>query len=250
MLNNFSHNMLTNAMILNINKRLNRISSDETQDDYIYNINKIKCEPSDHKSEALNLHKEVSNNMLDLGFLGGLTGDSVTINSSNTQNYVAFRTQDGYITFTYEGDNRLNEGEVFGNVEKLIMLTSKQHQDTLEMMNTCEWDKSVDFVNGEFVKIEKYTPEEKAVKLAEMARQEELAFFNKEKNIALAITEDYNLQLENVKDNDIAEVGNYMKSIKPKSPDTPMILMAMPLVQRPIIMDEYEAREINDNGWY
>lgn len=38
MLNNFSRNMLTNAMILNISKRLNRMSSDETQDDDIYII--------------------------------------------------------------------------------------------------------------------------------------------------------------------------------------------------------------------
>ncbi|MGL5458887.1 MAG: hypothetical protein ACRDBY_04665 [Cetobacterium sp.] len=181
---------------------------------------------------------------MDLNFIQGLAGNGEqTASSDNTMNYVAMKTLEGDITFTYDGDDRL-EG-VFKDYEKLGKLTQEQHTELLNTMNTCEWDLKVDFVNETFVKVEKYSAEEKAVILEERAIQESKSFYTSEKQLALAIEEDYRLGLEPITDEQMVSVKQYMKSIQPVSPNAPMVLVALPNVERPIIMAVYEERKQN-----
>lgn len=171
---------------------------------------------------------------MDLSFIKGMSGET-TIFSDNTMNYVVLRTLEGDITFTYEGDDRINTS--FSSYEKLGLITQAQHQELLNTMNTCEWDKKVDFVNGEFKKVERYSAEVKSQMIEERAKQEQLSFYNSEKAIALRIEEDYRLELEPITDTDMSEVKTYMKSIKPND----SIAMNLMIVERPEIMKRYEV---------
>lgn len=168
-----------------------------------------------------------------LSFIKGMSGET-TVSSDNTMNYVVLRTLEGDITFTYDGDPNLHKA--FADWEKLGLITQAQHQETLNTMNTCEWDKKVDFVNGEFKKVERYSAEVKAQMIEERAKQEQLNFYNSEKAIALRIEEDYRLDLEPITDTEMGEVKTYMKSIRPSD----NIAMKLMIVDRPEIMKRYE----------
>ena len=62
---------------------------------------------------------------------------------------------------------------------------------------------------------------------------EKLAFFNKEKAIALRIEEDYRLELADISDAEMVEVKDYLKAINPTS-----ATKIIPV--RPEIMSRYE----------
>lgn len=180
---------------------------------------------------------------MDLNFLSGLTSGEQISSSDNTMNYVVMKTLEGDITFTYEGDDRLNNA--FKDYEKIGLITQVQHSELLNTMNTCEWDLKVDYIDGEFKKVEKYTQEEKAEILLKMEQEKQKSYFKSEKELALAIEEDYRLGLENISDEDMANVKLYMKSIQPKDPNSPMVLMAFGLPHRPQIMQVYEEKREN-----
>lgn len=172
---------------------------------------------------------------MDLSFIKGMSSGEKVVSSDNTMNYVVMKTLEGDITFTYEGDPNLHKA--FADLEKLGLITQAQHQELLNTMNTCEWDKKVDFVNGEFKKVERYSAEVKSQMIEERAKQEQLSFYNSEKAIALRIEEDYRLELEPITDVEIGEVKSYMKSIKPTQSNT----MTLMIVDRPEIMKRYEV---------
>ncbi|MGL4210780.1 MAG: hypothetical protein ACRCRT_04460 [Cetobacterium somerae] len=178
---------------------------------------------------------------MDLNFLKGIADGEQVANSENTMKYVVMKTLEGDITFTYEGDNRLDD--VFKDYENLGTISQEEHQTILNIMNTCEWDLKVDIVDGKLVKIEKYTAEEKAEILTKKAKEEEKSFFNSEKRIALAIEEDYRLGLEEISEEQILEVKTYMKSIQPKSAKAPIVLIVQPTVARPQIMEYYDSKD-------
>lgn len=182
---------------------------------------------------------------MDLNFLSGLTNGEQTHNYDNTMNYIVMKTPEGDITFTYEGDDRIES--VFKDYEKIGLITQAQHSELLNTMNTCEWDLKVDYVDGEFKKVEKYTPEEKIKIIIEREQVEEKAYFNSEKELALAIESDYRLGLEPISDEEMQSVKEYMRSIKPKDPNAPMVLMAFNLPQRPEIMRVYDEKRAQ--GW-
>lgn len=179
---------------------------------------------------------------MDLNFLSGLTSGEQVSSSDNTMNYVVMKTLEGDITFTYEGDDRLNTA--FKDYEKIGLITQVQHSELLNTMNTCEWDLKIDYVDGEFRKVEKYTSEEKAKILLEREMEKEKSYFKSEKELALAIEEDYRLGLEPISEQDMINVKTYIKSIQPKDPNQPMALMTMSLVppKRPEIMEVYEQK--------
>lgn len=180
---------------------------------------------------------------MDLNFLSGLTSGEQVASSDNTMNYVVMKTLEGDITFTYEGDDRLNTA--FKDYEKIGLITQVQHSELLNMMNTCEWDLKVNFVDGEFKKVEKYTAEVKAEMITEKELQTEKSFYQSEKSLALAIEEDYRLGLEPIADEEIIEVKRYIKYIQPTNPNTPMTMNIRPEVVRPQLISIYEERKAN-----
>lgn len=153
-----------------------------------------------------------------------------TENNGNS-NMILLRTPEGDLTFTFENDDRL-EG-AFKEWEQLCLLTPNQHQSILNTMNTCEWDKKVDYINGDIVKVEKYTAEEKAVILAEREKEAIETFFRSEKAVALKIEEDYRLEL-GVTDSEFTEVKLYIRAIMPNESKV------KPLVTRPAVMYRYD----------
>ncbi|MGL5714332.1 MAG: hypothetical protein ACRCX2_15025 [Paraclostridium sp.] len=172
---------------------------------------------------------------MDLNFIQGLMGNGEkTASFDNTINYIAMKTLEGNITFIPLGDDRLNT--VFSEWTILRNIDSVEHQTILNMINTCEWDKKVDFENGEFIKVEKYTAEERVEILTQRDLQSKTTFFNSEKRIALAIEEDYRLQLEPISELQMIEVKTYMKSIKPNG----IKLTRSALIPRPEIMNQYD----------
>lgn len=172
---------------------------------------------------------------MDLNFIQGLAGNGEqTASSDNIMNYVALKTPEGSITFTYEGDDRLNTA--FKDYEKIGLITQVQHSELLNTMNTCEWDLKIDYVDGEFKKVEKYTPDEKALELEKRALAEAEAKYSSEQAIAMRIYNDFALQTEPVTDEEMAEVRTYMKAIKSSASKT----MMLNVVTRPAIMERYE----------
>ncbi|MGL5646960.1 MAG: hypothetical protein ACRDDY_03835 [Clostridium sp.] len=176
---------------------------------------------------------------MDLNAIKGLVSGEV-VSSENTISYTALKTTEGNITFTPMGDNRLNT--VFSEWVVLKDINSAEHQNILNMMNSCEWDKKVDFVNGEFVKVERYTLEEKEVIIAQRTANEKKSFFNSEKRIALEIEEDFRLDL-GVTEVEMEEVKMYIKSIKP-SEAVVLKRSIAPQVQRPEVMFRYDNKEV------
>lgn len=160
-------------------------------------------------------------------------------NSDNTMEYVILRTTEGNITFTPLGDDRLLT--VFKEWEQIGVIDNLQHQEILGIMNSCEWDKVIDIdSNLNVIKKDKYTPQEREAILLEKAKEEEKAFFEKEKRIALAIKADYDLKLEPITDVQMAEVMEYVGSIKPTNELVlKSIVMELP---RPVLMGVYEKR--------
>ena len=177
---------------------------------------------------------------MDLNFLSGLASGEQVASSDNTMNYVVMKTPEGDITFTYEGDDRI-EG-AFAEYEKIGLITQNDHSELLNTMNTCEWDLKVDFVGGEFKKVERYSPEVKAEMIAKKELDAEKAFYQSEKALALAIEEDYRLGLEPITDEQMAEVKLYIKSIQPITASTAVVLIPR---ERPLIMEVYEERREN-----
>lgn len=169
---------------------------------------------------------------MNLNFIQGLTAVDQVASSDNTMNYVVMKTLEGDIIFTYEGDDRANTS--FKDYEKIGLITQEQHQELLNTMNSCEWYLKVDFVNGKFIKVERYAPEIKTQMIEERAKQEQLSFYNSEKEIALRIEEDYRLELEPITEAEMIEVKTYMKSIKPN------YFRFFTSVRRPEIFKRYE----------
>ena len=95
--------------------------------------------------------------------------------------------------------------------------------DTME--HGREWFQRA--MEGEFGAIKPYVPAEKD--LVEEARM----FFEEEKQVALRIEEDYRLELANISDEQMREVKEYLKAIKPS-----YVLRDAPI--RPEIMDQYD----------
>lgn len=181
---------------------------------------------------------------MDLSFLSEFINNSEQVhNSDNTMNYIVMRSPEGNIAFTYYGDYEIYLA--FKDYEKIGVISQSRHLELLNTMNTCEWDLKVDYIDGEFKKVEKYTQEEKAEILLKMEQEKQKSYFKSEKELALAIEEDYRLGLENISDEDMASVKLYMKSIQPKDPNSPMVLMAFSLPQRPQIMQVYEEKREN-----
>ncbi|MGL5594113.1 MAG: hypothetical protein ACRDDH_09280 [Cetobacterium sp.] len=147
-------------------------------------------------------------------------------------NYVIMKTPEGDITFTYEGDDRLKAA--FKDYEKICLTNQDGHAYLLNMMNTCEWDLKVDFLDGSFQKVEKYTLDEKKQLVFEREVQAIENLFRSEKAIALRIEEDFRLDLEVIGENEIAEVKGYLKSIKPGT-------ITLEEVARPEIMYRYDG---------
>lgn len=176
---------------------------------------------------------------MDLNFIQGLdeTGER-TDSSDNTMNYVALRTTEGNITFTPFGDNRLNT--VFSQWTVLKNVDSVEHQKILNMLNTCEWDKKVDYINDEFVKIEKYTPEEKAKILSERELEESKRFYLAERQLAIAIMDDYKLGLVSATPEELLDVQDYIRAIQPVDSTSRVAKLIKPV--RPEIFKVYDEK--------
>ena len=168
---------------------------------------------------------------MDLNFIKNSANEKNMSNSENTLSYAVMRTPEGEISLTFEGDDRLLN--IFKDYEKLGSLTQSQHTELLNTMSTCEWDLKVDCINGQFTKVEKYSSEEKARILEERAIQEYESFFESERVIALKIEEDYRLELEDITVEELKEVKQYIKAIKP------VLNKSLANVKRPEIMSRY-----------
>ncbi|MGL5963055.1 MAG: hypothetical protein ACRCZ2_01455 [Fusobacteriaceae bacterium] len=142
---------------------------------------------------------------------------------------ILLRTDKGELTFTFDNDDRLDG--VFKEWEQLKVITDEEHQEILNTMNTCEWDKKVVY-DTDIRIVEKYTPEEKAVILAEREVQRAKSFYESEKAIALRIEEDYRLELESIDTETMVEVKQYIKALKASTLNT---------LVRPEIMKLYEV---------
>ncbi|MGL5056692.1 MAG: hypothetical protein ACRC6A_04915 [Fusobacteriaceae bacterium] len=146
-------------------------------------------------------------------------------------NFILLRNPDGDLSFTYEGDDRIHD--VFKEWEQFHTITEEEHEQLLNEMNSCEWNLKHDIVNGEVLKVRKYTDEEETVILAKQESDKEIAFFNSEKAIALRIEEDYRLELEDITEAEFIEVKLYIKALNPKS------ITKLTRPPRPSIFDKY-----------
>ena len=180
---------------------------------------------------------------MELDFLKGLISESKVADSDNTTNYIVMKTSEGDITFTYERDDRLNT--IFKHYEKIGLITQAQHSELLNIINTCEWDLKVDYIDGNFKKVEKYTPEEKRNIILEREKNQKMFYFNSEKELALAIEEDYRLGLESISEQEMIEVKTYIKSIQPKTEAKTFKNLPFSFIQikRPEIMKVYEEKK-------
>ncbi|MGL5049331.1 MAG: hypothetical protein ACRC6E_01695 [Fusobacteriaceae bacterium] len=147
-------------------------------------------------------------------------------------NYILLKSPEGNLTFTFEGDDRLQG--VFKEWEQFHTITEGEHEQLLLEMNSCEWNLKHDIVNGEVLKVRKYTDEEETVILAKQESDKEIAFFNSEKSIALRIEEDYRLELEDITEAEFIEVKLYIKALNPKN------LAKLTIPKRPSIFDRYK----------
>lgn len=169
---------------------------------------------------------------MDLSFIKEMSGENL-FNSNNSMNYVVMKTLEGDITFTYEGDDRLDTA--FKDYEKLGIITSEEHRLALEYMNSCDKYSKVDYINGKFVKIERYSEEERTRLEIEEDFANRVSFYNKEKAIALLIEQDYRLELEDIKDEELVEVKQYIKALRPVEGKSVNII-----IERPEIMFNYD----------
>ncbi|MGL4971248.1 MAG: hypothetical protein ACRC45_06425 [Cetobacterium sp.] len=145
---------------------------------------------------------------------------------------VLLRTPEGELTFTFDGDDRLET--VFKDWEQLKEITNEEHVSILEMLNSCEWDLKVVYENDQLIKVKRYTPEEEESIIADMRKAEHLAFYESEKAIGLLIEEDYRLELEDISDEQMKEVKLYLKALKPNPSDVHGIIP-----KRPEIFEKY-----------
>lgn len=168
-----------------------------------------------------------------------IAGENVINSSDSNIEYIILREPTGNITFTYVGDSNLEIA--FKDWEKLGVIDSLQHQEILGIMNSCEWDKVIDIdADLNIIKKDKYTVQEREAILLQRQKDEEKAFYEKEKTIAYAIKVDYDLKLEPITEVQMVEVMEYVKSIKPTEEQV-LKMVTMPL-ERPVIMGVYEKR--------
>ncbi|MGL5723412.1 hypothetical protein [Cetobacterium sp.] len=173
---------------------------------------------------------------MNLNFVNDMMGGDQVVNSEKEDmKYVVLKTETGEITFTYKNDERLNDA--FKDCEQLGEITKEEHEDAINRMNSCQWYLKIEFVDGKFVEVEKYTPEKKLIVMQEMEESERKAFYSSEREIALEIEEDYRLDLEDITEEQIIEVKTYIKSIKPTK-----TLIKKLKVERPEIMEVYKKR--------
>lgn len=167
------------------------------------------------------------------------SGENIITSSDSNLEYIIMREPTGNITFTYVGDSNLEI--TFKDWEKLGVIDSLQHQEILGLMNSCEWDKVIDIdANLNIIKKDKYTVQEREAILLQRQKDEEKAFYEKEKTIAYAIKVDYDLKLEPITEVQTVEVMEYVKSIKPTE-EKVLKMISIPL-ERPAIMGVYEKR--------
>lgn len=155
----------------------------------------------------------------------------MNIGNSETK-YVVLKNSAGEIIRTFEGDEAIQT--TFSEYRMLGVIDAETNMRFCNMQ--VDWDKKVDFDdNMDIIVVDKYSEEEHARLLAERQKQERIDFFNSEKCIALAIEEDYRLQLEDITDEQMTEVKAYMKSIRPDA-ETRLS------VQRPELMNLYDEK--------
>lgn len=153
----------------------------------------------------------------------------MNIGNSETK-YVVLKNNDGEIIRTFEGDEAIQT--TFSEYRTVGVIDAETNARFCSIQP--DWDKKVDFdENMNIIVVDKYSEEEHARLLAERQKQERLDFFNSEKRIALAIEEDYRLQLEDITDEQMTEVKAYMKSIRPDA----KVRIKIP---HPKIMNRYE----------
>lgn len=156
---------------------------------------------------------------------------NIEIGNSETK-YVVLKNNDGEIIRTFEGDEAIQT--TFSEYRMLGVIDAETNARFCSIQP--DWDKKVDFDdNMDIIVVDKYSEEEHARLLAERQKQERLDFFNSEKRIALAIEEDYRLQLEDITNEQMLEVKAYMKSIPPNA----KVRMSVP---RPEIMNLYDKK--------
>lgn len=246
---NLNENILRNNALMSSGNRRHEsyeeydYYTDKEIDDFVKA--KVECLYDINTKEKYNKRKTTRSDNMDLNFLNGMSKEEQVASSDNTMNYVVMKNTNGDITFTYDGDDRLDK--VFKDYEKIGLITQVEHSELLNTINTCEWDLKIDYVDGEFRKVEKYTPEEKAKILLDREIEKEKSYYKSEKELALAIEEDYRLGLYHITDEDMINVKTYIKSIQPKDPNAPMVLMAMSFdpPKRPEIMQVYEDKRNN-----
>lgn len=154
-----------------------------------------------------------------------ITGNSKT-------KYIVLKNDNGEIIRTFEGDEAIQMS--FKGYKQLGVINAETNVRFCNMQ--VDWDKKVDFdENMNIIVVDKYSEEEHARLLAERQQQERIDFFNSEKRIALAIEEDYRLQLEYITDEQMTEVKAYMRSIQPN-------VKVRLAVQRPELMKVYENK--------
>lgn len=146
--------------------------------------------------------------------------------------YVVLKNSTGEIIRTFEGDEAIQT--TFSEYRTIGVIDAETNARFCNMQ--VDWDKKVDFdENMNIIIVDKYSEEEHARLLAERQKQERIDFFNSEKRIALAIEEDYRLQLEDITDEQMTEVKAYMKSIQPDE----KVRMSVP---RPELMNLYDEK--------
>lgn len=159
---------------------------------------------------------------------GGL---NMNIGNSETK-YIVLKKDNGEIIRTFEGDEAIQMS--FKGYKQLGVIDAETNAQFCNMQ--VDWDKKVDFdENMNVIVVDKYSEEEHVRLLAERQKQKRIDFYNSEKRIALAIEEDYRLQLEDITDEQMTEVKTYMKSIQPNA----KVRMSVP---RPEIMEIYKNR--------
>lgn len=154
-----------------------------------------------------------------------ITGNSET-------KYIVLKNDNGEIIRTFKCDEAIQMS--FKGYKQIGVIDAETNAQFCNIQP--DWDKKVDFDdNMNIIVVDKYSEEEHARLLAERQQQERIDFFNSEKRIALAIEEDYRLQLEYITDEQMMEVKMYIRSIHPE-------IKTRLGVQRPEIMEIYENK--------
>lgn len=156
---------------------------------------------------------------------------NIEVGNSETK-YVVLKNSAGEIIRTFEGDEAIQT--TFNEYRTVGVIDAETNTRFCSIQP--DWDKKVDFdENMNIIVVDKYSEEEHTRLLAERQKQERIDFFNSEKRIALAIEEDYRLQLEDITDEQMLEVKAYMKSIRPDA----KVRMSVP---RPELMNLYDEK--------